>query len=262
MKIIKQVAALDGTTKRLHELSDGEVVESVLIPHKTKTNLCISTQAGCRMRCAFCASGRRFGRNLTASEILGQADVPVNSVVLMGMGEPLDNPNIFEAIELLKKEKCIPSRKIVVSTAGIYDRMALLLPTKVNIAVSLNATTQEQRQRIMPIARKYSLEELGKAMQEINEKLPSRRRLQVEYVMIKGFNDSISDAKRFAGLVPAKSLINLIPVNPNSAGFEPPEMETVIQFKEELRRQGYVCYVREARGKDVSAACGMLAGKK
>ncbi|MBN1793258.1 23S rRNA (adenine(2503)-C(2))-methyltransferase RlmN [Candidatus Woesearchaeota archaeon] len=263
MRVVKRVSSSDGTIRRVHELDDGSLVESVVIPHKTKTNLCISTQAGCRMRCSFCESGKRFSRNLSADEIIGQIDdgLDVDSVVFMGMGEPLDNPHIVEAVERVKKEKGIPSRKIAVSTCGLCDRMKLLLPTKVNIAISLNATTDEQRSRIMPINKKYSLSILKETMQEINDSLPSRRRLQIEYVMIKGFNDAAIDAERLAALVPKKSLINLIPVNSKKEHYQPPSQETIISFKAALRKHGFICYVREPRGRDVDAACGMLAGK-
>jgi 23S rRNA (adenine2503-C2)-methyltransferase len=114
----------------------------------------------------------------------------------------------------------------------------------------------------MPIAKKYQLEDLRKKMFEIDSRLPSRRRLQVEYVIIKDFNDSIEDAKRFSGLVPKKSLINLIRVNDTGTGLLPPIQENIATFKAELRKQGYICYVREPRGRDISAACGMLAGTR
>ncbi|MBN2141803.1 23S rRNA (adenine(2503)-C(2))-methyltransferase RlmN [Candidatus Woesearchaeota archaeon] len=269
MKIVKEFSSSDGTVKRVHKMDDGCLVESVLIPHKTKTNLCISTQVGCKMRCAFCESGKKFVRNLTSDEILRQIDRPygpgtaggIDSVVFMGMGEPLDNPNVIDAIERVKKEKDIPSRKIVVSTAGMCDKIKLLLPTKVNIAISLNATTDDQRNLIMPINKRFPLAELKKAMHDVNDMLPSKRRLQIEYVMIKGFNDAVQDAERIAALVPKKSLINLIPVNSNDERFHPPNLETVASFKEALRKHGFICYVREPRGRDVKAACGMLAGK-
>ena len=260
--IVNELKSSDGSIKRVHRLCDGELVESVILTHKSKKNVCVSSQAGCRMGCRFCASGKRFGRNLTAGEMLEQAEDNIGSVVFMGMGEPLDNPDLPEAIELLKKEKGIPSRKIVVSTVGLVDRMDLLLPTKVNIAISLHATTQEQREKIIPIARKYTLGMLKEKMRELDEKLPRSRKLQIEYALIKGFNDSPDDARRLGGLVPKRSLINVIPVNDIGAGFESPSHDEAWAFKELVRKEGFICYVREPKGRDIAAACGMLAGKK
>ena len=260
METVQRMVSADGSVKRLHRLDDGEVVESVVIPHTTKTNMCISTQAGCRMRCTFCATGKRFARHLTADEIVGQVDEPVDSLVFMGMGEPLDNPNLIEAIERIKKEKGIASRKIVVSTVGLCDQVEKLLPTKVNIAFSVHATTDEQRSKIMPINRKFPIAVLKNTMRELDVKLPSSRRLQIQYIMIKGFNDTPDDAKRLAELVPKNSLINLIPYNDTGAGFEPSAQEAIEIFKSEMRKHGFICYVREPRGRDVAGACGMLAG--
>jgi 23S rRNA (adenine2503-C2)-methyltransferase len=260
MQTIKKYVSQDNTIKRLHRLDDGNIVESVIIPHKTKSNMCISTQVGCRMGCRFCKSGKRFVRNLSAEEILGQIDEPVGSVVLMGMGEPLDNPNTLKAVELIIKEKKIPSRCITVSTCGICDRMEALLPTKVNIAVSLNATTDDQRNVIMPINKQYPLTLLKETMDRINKLIPSKRRLEIEYVMIKGFNDTLQDARRLAELVPKKSLINLIPVNSDGPDFQPSDEGIIEEFKAAMRKQGFICLIRASRGKDVRAACGMLAG--
>jgi 23S rRNA (adenine2503-C2)-methyltransferase len=267
MQVINQLKSSDGSIKRVHELDDGNFVESVIIPHKTKTNICVSTQVGCRMGCVFCATGKRFVRNLTNDEILTQIDVPVDSVVFMGTGEPLDNPDIVEAIERVKKEKNIPSRKIVVSTCGLCDRLDILLPTKVNIAISLNATDDNTRSRLMPINNKFNIELLRQKMFEIDGKLPSSRRLEIEYVVIKGVNDDLISAERFSQLVPKKSLINLIPFNATSRDrtghvFQAPGKPAVDAFKQSLRKQGFVCYMREPRGKDVKAACGMLGGKQ
>jgi 23S rRNA (adenine2503-C2)-methyltransferase len=209
------------------------------------------------MKCSFCASGKKFVRDLTPEEIVGQIDVPVDSVVFMGMGEPLDNPRIVEAIELIKKEKNIASRKITVSTCGIIDKIETLLSTKVNFAFSLNATTEEQRSKVMPINKKYSLKELSSAMNALAKKLPLSRRIEIEYVLIDGFNDSIEDARRLGSLIPKNSLINLIPIN-EVDGFTAPGKKKIADFKSELRRQGFICFVRESKGKDVKAACGML----
>jgi 23S rRNA (adenine2503-C2)-methyltransferase len=259
MRIIKTFISKDGSVKRLHLLDDGNTCESVVIPHKTKTNLCISSQVGCRMGCGFCATGKGFVRNLTTREILGQIDVTVDSVVFMGMGEPLDNPCLLEAIELIKREKNIPSRKIVVSTCGICDELGSLLPTKVNIAISLNAARDETRSGLMPINKKFPLAVLEEKMREIDTLLPRSRRLEVEYVMMSGVNDSLDDARRLSMLVPKRSLINLIPVNDIGLGFFAPAASVVGAFKAELRKQGFICLVRESKGADVSAACGMLA---
>ncbi len=258
MQIINQLTSSDGAVKRVHELSDGNIVESVVIPHKTKTNICVSSQVGCRMGCVFCATGKRFIRNLTPDEIIGQIDVPVDSVVFMGMGEPLDNPNIIEAVERVKKEKGIPSRKIAVSTCGLIDKIDSLLPTKVNISISLNATDDNTRSRLMPINHKFNLAALKEKMFELDAKIPGRRRLLIEYVLIKGVNDTLADAERFSELVPKGSLINLIPLNSINDEYCAPDKPAVDAFKAELMCQGFACFVREPRGKDVRAACGNL----
>lgn len=262
MQVVQRYNSSDGAVKRLHKLDDGNYVESVILPHTTKVNLCISSQVGCKMKCAFCQSGKSYTRNLTADEIIGQIDEDVDSLVFMGMGEPLDNPNLLEAINRIIKEKNIPPRKIVVSTSGLLNKVDSIIPTKVNLAFSVHATTDEQRMKIMPINKLFPLEMLKKKMQEIDSQLPSKRRLQIQYTMIKGFNDSLQDAERLASFVPKKSLINLIPVHSATGEFIPPTREEMWAFKNELRKYGYICYVRESRGFDVNAACGMLAGKK
>jgi 23S rRNA (adenine2503-C2)-methyltransferase len=261
MQVVEKYVSADGAVKRLHKLDDGNFVESVILPHTTKVNLCLSTQVGCKMRCSFCQSGKSFTRNLTVDEILGQIDEPVDSLVFMGMGEPLDNPNLLEAINRIIKEKNIAPSKITVSTSGILDKIDAIIPTRVNLAFSVHATTDEQRMKIMPINRKYPLEMLKTKMNEIDAKLPSKRRLQIQYTMIKGFNDSPEDITRLASFVPKKSLINLIPVHSATGEFTPPTRAEMWEFKNELRKHGYIVYVRESRGFDVNAACGMLAGK-
>lgn len=261
MKIIKTMASADGAIKRIHQLNDGLLVESVVIPHKTKTNICISSQVGCKMKCTFCASGENFYRNLTAREIADQIDIPVDSVVFMGMGEPLDNPHLIDAIKILLFEKKIPPRKIVVSTSGLLDDIDKLIQMKINIAVSLNAATDEKRNKIMPINKKYDIQHLKNKLAEIKTKLPNRIRVLIEYVIIADFNDSVEDAMLLAKLIPAKSLINLIPVNSSKKEFKASSPSRMLAFKEEMRKHGFVCYIRESKGKDISAACGMLAGK-
>jgi 23S rRNA (adenine2503-C2)-methyltransferase len=258
---IKEIISSDGSIKRAHKLNDGNIIESIIIPHKTKINICISSQVGCRMGCCFCATGKIFVRNLSVDEIVSQIDVPVDSVVFMGMGEPLDNPFLIEAIERIIKEKNIPSRKITVSTCGLIDKVDLLLATKVNLAFSLNATDEKTRSKLMPINKKFSLKSLSDKMFELEKKLPRSRRVEIEYVMIKGINDTLSDAMQFSELVPKNSLINLIPLNATNSDFTMSDNENIIAFKEELRRQGFICFIRESKGKDVNGACGMLSGK-
>ncbi len=272
----------DGTTKFLWRLEDDSHIESVLIPDEDRPGpgaarytLCVSTQVGCAMACTFCLTGDLgLKRNLTAAEIASQVlqvqqymDTTtdgrrITNVVMMGMGEPLHNlDNVVVSLRTMLSEEALnlSHRRITVSTVGLVpklQKLAALLP--VNIAVSLNATTEEQRRTVMPVTLKYSMAELMEACRTLP--LPSGKRITFEYVMMGGFNDSDADAARLVDLmqdVPAK--VNLIPYNENpDRSILRPSDDRVKAFQHYLVSRGVHCSVRVTRGRDVSAACGQL----
>ncbi|NJD91290.1 MAG: 23S rRNA (adenine(2503)-C(2))-methyltransferase RlmN [Geobacter sp.] len=261
----------DGTRKYLFTLDDGESVESVLIPDEGRNTLCISTQVGCAMRCEFCLTGTfRLKRNLTTAEIINQVcavkkDFEVRNIVFMGMGEPLQNlDNLVRAIEIMLDGNGLQlsNRRITVSTCGLVPQMAELgKRVTVNLAVSLNATTDELRNRFMPVNQKYPLKELLQACR--NFPLPSRRKITIEYVMIGGMNDSLEDARRLLKLtsdIPNK--VNLIPFNEHEGcGFKSPTQAAIDAFHKYLIDRHVTVITRDSRGGDISAACGQLKGR-
>ena len=262
----------DGTRKYLFSLGDGSAVESVMIPDEGRATLCISSQVGCAMACEFCLTGNfRLTRNLTTAEIVNQImavrrDVEIRNIVFMGMGEPLHNlDNVIPAIQIMLDGNGLQlsNRRVTVSTCGLVPEMARLgreIPN-VNLAVSLNATTDELRDRIMPVNRTYPLKALMKACKEFP--LPGRRKVTFEYVMISGINDSLEDAKRLLRLtsdVPNK--VNLIPFNEHEGcGFKAPTRAAIDAFHKYLIDRHVTVITRDSRGGDISAACGQLKGK-
>ncbi|MCO4743191.1 MAG: 23S rRNA (adenine(2503)-C(2))-methyltransferase RlmN [Proteobacteria bacterium] len=262
----------DGTVKYLWTLEDGLTIESVLIPDGERLTLCISSQVGCAMACTFCLTGDLgLKRQLKISEIANQPlqigrQLPegerITNIVLMGMGEPLHNfENLVSALEICLDENAqnFSHRKITVSTVGLVPRIAELaerLP--VNLAVSLNASSDAQRREIMPITSKYSVEELLEACR----KFPLRRGKMItfEYVMLKGFNDSLEDADRLVDLLAGvRAKVNLIPYNENpDRDLKRPADETVVAFQEHLVGRHLNATIRVSRGRDISAACGQL----
>ncbi|HEY7611462.1 MAG TPA: 23S rRNA (adenine(2503)-C(2))-methyltransferase RlmN [Gemmatimonadales bacterium] len=260
--------SVDGTRKYLWRLGDGEAIESVLIPSGGRRTLCISSQAGCALRCAFCATGLMgYRRNLTPFEIAGQVreillrtpvDRPTN-VVFMGMGEPLLNwPGVSTALSVLNSPEGlgIGARHITVSTVGILPGMAALAkrPEQFRLAISLHATTTAQRLGIMPIEKKYDLEAVLRAAEAF------RKRVTFEYVLIGGVNDSDADADRLAKLARRLgALVNILPLHPGGApGLTPTSAADIRHFADRLRNQGIEATVRRSRGLDINAACGQL----
>ncbi|MCB9667956.1 MAG: 23S rRNA (adenine(2503)-C(2))-methyltransferase RlmN [Alphaproteobacteria bacterium] len=263
----------DGTRKFLWKLHDGYRIESVLIPDGHRLTLCMSSQVGCAMACHFCVTGDMgLKRHLTASEIADQAlqvqrtlpeGVRITNLVFMGMGEPLHNlKNLIPALEILLDDHGLnfSHRKVTVSTVGLVPKMAeLAAALPVNLAISVNATTEEQRLQIMPITRKHSLAELMDAARAFP--LPPGKRITFEYVMFAGFNDTLDDAARLFELlrgIPAK--VNLIPYNENEhyRDLKCPDAATVKAFQHYFVSRGLGCSVRTTRGLDISAACGQL----
>lgn len=261
----------DGTRKYLFPLDDGESVESVLIPDDGRNTLCVSSQVGCAMACEFCLTGTfNLKRNLTTAEIINQVcaaakDAEIRNIVFMGMGEPMQNlDNLVRAIEIMLDGNGlqISNRRITVSTCGLVPEMAEFgRRVTVNLAVSLNATTDELRSRIMPVNRRYPLKELLRACR--NFPLPSRRKITIEYVMIGGMNDTLEDAKRLLHLtsdIPNK--VNLIPYNEHEGcGFKSPTQAAVDAFHKYLIDRHVTVITRSSRGGEISAACGQLKGK-
>ena len=265
--------ASDGTRKFLFELADGEHIESVLIPERDHLTLCLSSQVGCAQACRFCltASGG-FQRNLSQGEILAQVrdirrlcDRPerLTNLVFMGMGEPLANyRNLIGAIGLLQDNQVgfgFSKRKITVSTAGLVPRMADLgRDTDVGLAISLNATDNETRSRLMPVNRRYPLEVLLEACRRYP--LAPQRRITFEYILLQGINDTPDDARRLAGLLrPIHAKINLIPFNEHAGcSYRRPDEDAVRAFQKILIDQRYTAIIRHSKGREISAACGQL----
>ena len=266
----------DGTRKLLLRLEDGAEIESVIIPADDRTTLCISSQAGCAMACQFCATARMgLHRNLTASEILGQIILArpecfdgerLTNYVFMGMGEPLANyARLSRALITMTAEwgLAISPRRITVSTVGLVPAMERLLTDfPVNLAVSLHATSDQLRDRLAPINRRYPLNELLDACRRLP--LSRRSRITFEYVMLRGVNDSLEDARRLLRmLTPLKSKVNLILFNPFAgAPFQPSPREQVEDFQTILLRGNLTATIRESRGQDIAAACGQLYAEK
>jgi 23S rRNA (adenine2503-C2)-methyltransferase len=276
----------DGTTKLLLRLADGKHIESVMIPDKqgdrrstghagaaARITFCISTQVGCAMKCAFCLTGRMgIDRNLTAGEIAGQVRVLARelelldtrfNIVLMGMGEPLHNYDAtMKALRMLADEHglAVSPRRVTLSTVGVLPALERLAtePLMPNLAISLHATTEDQRDRLVPINRKYGLKELLDACRRFP--LKRRERITFEYVLLKDVNDTPADARRLVKLLHGvKGKVNLLPLN-EAAGipFERPSDERVNRFAAILAEHGILVSVRKSRGRDIRAACGQL----
>jgi 23S rRNA (adenine2503-C2)-methyltransferase len=258
----------DGTRKYLWQLHDGEFVESVLIPSGERRTLCISSQAGCALGCIFCATGRMgFRRNLTPFEIAGQVREPLlqnpsakpTNIVFMGMGEPLLNwPSVDLALSILNSPQGfgIGARHITVSTVGIMPGMKELAarPEQFRLAISLHAPSPARRLPLMPVERKYHLEEVLTAATAF------QKRITFEYVLIAGKNDADRDADELSGLARRMgALVNLLPLHPGGApNLSPTAPERIRAFAARLRQRGVEAVVRRSRGLDISAACGQL----
>ena len=271
--IVSDLKSVDGTRKFVLELADSRRIEAVFIPDTPAMTFCISTQVGCAMGCGFCLTGKMgLVRNLTAGEITGQVRVlasatgllehPFN-IVLMGMGEPLQNyDNTMKALRILHDEHglAVSPRRVTLSTVGIVpglDRLARE-PLMPNLAISLHATTDEQRSALVPPNRKYSLADILDACRRFP--LKRRNRITFEYVMLDGVNDSPEDARRLAKLLSGiKAKINLIPLNPAPGiPYTRPSDAKVDRFAQLLADRHLTVSVRKSRGQDIRAACGQL----
>ena len=274
-KIVTTETSKDGTRKFLFELEDGRAIESVLIPDEDRQTLCISSQVGCRQACRFCLTGSKgFTRNLKACELVDQVlEVSrilkreetrgLTNIVLMGMGEPLENfDEVVKALKTVTSDKglAFSPRRVTLSTAGLVPEIEKLGKSglKVNLAISLNAATDEVRDTIMPVNRRYPIKALLSACKRFP--LEPRRRITFEYVLLQGVNDSGEDALRLAKLLKnIRSKVNLIPFNPfPGSEFKRPDDAAVRRFQKILLDHHYTAPVRESRGRDISAACGQL----
>jgi 23S rRNA (adenine2503-C2)-methyltransferase len=272
-EVVRREQSIDGTTKFLLRLEDGQLIESVFIPDTPSNTFCLSTQVGCAMRCGFCLTGRMgIIRNLTAGEIAGQVRVLTReldmvqsrfNVVLMGMGEPLHNYDAtMKALRILADEHglAVNPRRVTLSTVGVLPALERLAtePLMPNLAISLHATTEDQRDMLVPINRKYGLKELLDACRKFPVK--RRERITFEYVMLKDVNDTDEDARRLVRLLNGiRAKVNLLPLN-EAAGipYERPSDARVNRFAQILADRGIVVSVRKSRGRDIRAACGQL----
>ena len=270
----KEYQSSDGTRRYLLGLEDGRTVETVLMPEEGRDTICISSQVGCPVNCQFCLTALMgLERSLTAGEIVGQVlfvmkahqlstGVDRLNIVMMGMGEPLLNlPNVLKATRILVDPDGVglPVRRITVSTAGIVPKIEELgrEPIRPRLAISLNASNEEQRRELMPITRKYSLKDLLDVCKVYP--LRSWEKLTFEYVLLKGVNDTDADARRVAKLLAnLNAKVNLIALNPGPGiDFETPDAERVHAFQA-IVRKSLPCFVRKPRGLDIFAACGQL----
>ncbi|MBM3819514.1 MAG: 23S rRNA (adenine(2503)-C(2))-methyltransferase RlmN [Acidimicrobiia bacterium] len=271
--VVGDECSIDGTRKFVLQLADSRRIEAVFIPDTPSMTFCISTQVGCAMACGFCLTGKMgLVRNLTPGEIAGQVRVLANAtgmldhpfnIVLMGMGEPLHNyDNTMKALRMLHSEHglAVSPRRVTLSTVGIVPGLERLArePLMPNLAISLHATTDEQRTELVPPNRKYPLAAILDACRGFP--LKKRSRITFEYVMLDGVNDTPDDARRLAKLVAGiKSKVNLIPLNPAPGiPYDRPSDERVDRFAQILADRHITVSVRKSRGRDIRAACGQL----
>lgn len=265
------VSRLDGTVKYLYGLEDGESVETVLMKYEHGYSVCVSSQVGCKMGCEFCASTKAgFVRNLLPSEILDQIyqteqdqNLRISHIVMMGIGEPLDNfENTIRFLELINSPygANISMRNISLSTCGLAEKIDELaaFDLGLTLSISLHACTDEKRNEIMPVNRRYPI---GRLLQSCkNYSKITRRRISFEYALMKGKNDSVKDAEQLACLLKGQLChVNLIPVNEvRETSFEKTERQNIYRFQKELMKRGINATVRRTLGSDINAACGQL----
>ena len=269
LTVVDEAHASDGTVKLLLNTADGRPVEAVLMRYRDgRRSLCLSSQSGCPLTCTFCATGQmRFGRNLTASEILDQALHfrrlgPVDHAVFMGMGEPMMNLDaVLAACERLP-DLGISHRHTAISTVGWIPGINRLaqVPAPIRLALSLHAADESLRSELMPVNDRYALSDVLAACRAYYER--KRRMVFVEYVMLAGVNDSYVQARQLADVLdPRIFKVNLIPFNPTDASFEGSSLKAIEAFRAELERHGIGATVRLTRGREIAAACGQLAAR-
>jgi 23S rRNA (adenine2503-C2)-methyltransferase len=274
-EIAEIARSADGTEKFLSRLSDHSFIETVLIPERERTTVCLSTQVGCKYKCVFCASGKSgFTRNLTLAEIINQLlfvhferKRKITNVVFMGMGEPFDNyENLVRAINVINHAQGlgIGARKITVSTCGIIPGITRFqnLGQQVELSVSLHAAEEELRSKLMPVSKKYPLKELVPALAEYTQK--TGRVITLEYLLVKDVNDSVDCAEKLVGITKyLKAKVNLLGYSSVAENnYRAPAKEDILLFANRLTQKGIFVTIRKSRGNDIAAACGQLAGKR
>ena len=272
--IIKKQISKDNTKKYLFDVLDGNAIESVLMEYKYGKTICVSSQIGCKMGCKFCAStGIDFIRNLSSGEIVEQIlavereeNEKISNIVFMGIGEPLDNfENVINAIKIINNPKGlnIGSRHISISTSGIAPKIYELAEKNIQctLSISLHATNNKKRSKIMPVNKVYNIEELMKACNYYIEK--TNKRISFEYALMKNNNDNIQDAKELVKLLKGMLChVNLIPINEiDDKEFKKSTNENIIKFRDYLNENGIVATIRRELGADIDAACGQLRRK-
>lgn len=280
-QVIYEKEAADGTFKWLLRLTDGNCIETVFIPEKTRGTLCISSQVGCILNCDFCSTGKQgFSRNLTTAEIISQLwiavrklskqkglhDHSVTNVVMMGMGEPLLNfDNVIPALNIMLEDFAygLSKRRVTVSTAGVVPALIELQKiSDVALAVSLHAPNDELRNKLVPLNKKYPLKELMAVCRTYFKNEP-RRSITMEYVMLDGVNDTQLHARQLIRILDGvQAKVNLIPFNPfPHADYQRSDMDTIQRFRDTLMKAGLNTTIRRTRGDDIDAACGQLVGE-
>ena len=282
-EMVSEQTSEDGTRKWLVRVSGGSCIEMVFIPEGKRGTLCVSSQIGCSLDCSFCSTGKQgFNRDLSAAEIIGQVwiaaksldsldptkDRVISNVVLMGMGEPLLNfDNVVDAMNLMMHDCAygLSKRRVTLSTAGVVPALDKLGDvTDVSLAISLHAPNDELRNQLVPLNRKYPIAELLRSAQGYLEKLPDKRRkITVEYTLIREVNDRPEHARELAALlVDTPCKINLIPFNPfDQSDYQRVSNNALYRFRDILIEAGYTVTLRTTRGDDIDAACGQLAGQ-
>ena len=273
-KILKKQESADGTKKYLFDVLDGNAIESVLMQYKYGKTICVSSQIGCKMGCKFCAStGIKFVRSLTAGEIVEQVlaveqDIgdKISNIVFMGIGEPFDNyDNVMKAIKILNNQKGlnIGARHISVSTSGLVPMIYKFADEdyQCTLSISLHATNDEKRSKMMPINNRYNIKELMEACKYYINK--TNKRISFEYALAKDNNDNLEDAKELVKLLKGMLChVNLIPINKIENGeFTKSSNENIIKFRDYLNENGIVATIRRELGSDIDAACGQLRRK-
>jgi 23S rRNA (adenine2503-C2)-methyltransferase len=282
-EVLLDKTSKDGTRKWVIQMDGGSAIEMVLIPEGDRRTLCVSSQVGCSLDCSFCSTGKQgFNRNLSAAEIIAQLRVAIRSfgpfdpggerrvsnVVLMGMGEPLMNFDaVFDAVQLMMEDNAygLSKRRVTLSTAGVVPKIDKLaeLGADVSLAISLHAPNNELRDQLVPINKRYPIEELMTSVKRYFDKLSDRRVATIEYTLIAGVNDQKEHARQLVKLlrdVPCK--LNLIPFNPfPNSGYDRPSEQAIQTFKSEMLKGKILTTVRRTRGDDVDAACGQLVGQ-
>lgn len=275
LKIVEKQESKDGTIKYLFEMLDGSLIETVLMIHDYGKSLCVTSQVGCNMKCSFCASGLlRKQRDLTPGEIVAQVmkvqldtKQRISHVVVMGTGEPFDNyDNVMEFVRIINHPNglAIGARHITISTCGLIPGIKRYSDEGIqtNLAISLHAPNDEIRNQLMPINRRYPLDDLRQAISDYIDK--TNRRVTFEYILLKDVNDSLVDARQLAHYLRGlNAYVNLIPYNSvDEHGYQPSDQETIEKFKSELLRLHINVTLRKEHGRDIDGACGQLRAKR